>query len=166
MNWWPTATAILAALASVVGLAVPKHVGGWWLALAGLGGVALVLFAAAYRLHRLAFPDFPRHYKRDGFLSYHEDEGLRFFLFDISITNRSSRSVSLEIDLLLQRNVQGQVLDAGALSHLPTRIGSSFLRSSLSRSSPMTLALRISFGRPRERPRHGSRRRSTLAASD
>lgn len=120
MNWLPPAIAVVTAVGAVAGVALSKTLAA---VLVVLSGVIVLLLVAGYRLHLAAFPDFPKHYKRDGFLSYHENEGLQFFLFDLSFTNRSSRSVSLEIDLLLQRNVQGQVLDAGAFPHLPTQIG-------------------------------------------
>jgi hypothetical protein len=121
-NWYPTALAVLAAAASVIGLTLPKHLGGYWLAIAGFAGLALVLFAAAYRLHALAFPSFPRHRLDMGRPWVLDSHGLdtlydNFLIFDVTFYNREPRQrVNLTVDVLWTRAVGKQRLGPYALS--------------------------------------------------
>ena len=36
LSWWSTALAVVAAAPAVVGLSLPRHVGGLWIAIGGL----------------------------------------------------------------------------------------------------------------------------------
>jgi hypothetical protein len=122
LNWWPTVLAVLSAVGAVVGLAIPKHVGGLWLAIAGLAGMAIVLFVAAYRLHKIAFPDFPRHKLDLGnpwIAPDPTDEGQMLLLMEVTFHNREPRrKVHLDVDIYWKLTLgRGRELGPYSLSH-------------------------------------------------
>jgi hypothetical protein len=109
LTWWPTVLSAVTAIAAVIGVAVPERVGGYWLAIAALVGVCVVLFVAAYRLHRSAFPDFPPHHVRFGtpmYIQSNEKSAERWeddlILFDVTFQSRHSRRMAVEFQLSWQ----------------------------------------------------------------
>lgn len=111
LSWWSTALAVVAAAAAVVGLSLPRHVGGLWIAIGGLAGLVIVVFAGAYRLHRLAFPDFPKHRLDLGRPWVIEHELEKLLLLEVTFYNREpQRRVNLTLDVLWSRVVGEQSL--------------------------------------------------------
>lgn len=111
--WWSPVLAAISGLAAAIGFAIPRQVGGHWLAIAGLVGLCVVLFVAGYRLHRIAFPDFPLHKVGFALPTYVEKDGDGLddlLLLDFSFTSRHGRAISLEVKVLWERAVGGQVL--------------------------------------------------------
>lgn len=75
------------ALAAVVGFADPKNLGGYPLAIAGLGGLSVVLFIAVVRLH----PDFPAYRVVTGpvwAFDHPEHENEQVIVLEVEFTNR------------------------------------------------------------------------------
>lgn len=124
VNWWPTATAILAAVGAIVGVTFPKHVGGLWLALGRTTTLSGLLFVSAYRLHRLAFPALPRHKLEVGrpWVVDNPDEDAdsyekKLLIFDVTFYNCEPRHrVNLTLDVLWTRVVGKQSLGPYTLS--------------------------------------------------
>jgi hypothetical protein len=104
-TWWPVVLTAVSAVAAGLGIAMPKRVGGDWLAIAGLAGLSVVLFLAVYRLHRIAFPDFPAHRFTNGPLWVLASQDPRrpeekLIVFDVDFTNRDPHArVHLTVDL-------------------------------------------------------------------
>jgi hypothetical protein len=125
LSWWPTVVAVLAAVGAVVGITVPQHVGGLWLAFAGVVVLSGLLFVAAYRLHGLALPDFPRHKLEVGppwVMDNPDDDALsgdeRLLMLNVTFYNRDpQRRVNLTLDVLWTRVVGKQSLGPYTLSY-------------------------------------------------
>jgi hypothetical protein len=104
-QWGPLVLTALGTAATAVGLALPKP-GGYWLAIAGLVGLGLVLFLAVFRLHRAAYPDFPDHRLTHGPLWVLDNPQPRneyenkLIVFDVDFTNREPTArIHLTVDL-------------------------------------------------------------------
>ena len=112
LTWAPTVIAVLGVLATAVGVSIPTKVGGLWLAVAGLTALCLLLLWSVYRMHRVAFPDFPPHKIGFAYPMLISKEGERLFdllLLELSFTSRHTRRMSLEVTLFYERVVDGQV---------------------------------------------------------
>jgi hypothetical protein len=103
-QWGPLALTVLGTAATAVGLALPKP-GGYWLAIAGIASLCVVLFFAAFRLHVAAFPDFPEHRFTHGPLwildrPEADKKGEKLVVFSVDFTNREpSARIHLTVDL-------------------------------------------------------------------
>jgi hypothetical protein len=127
-HWWPPATAALVAAAAIVGLALTKLTAGLGIA---LGGAIVILFIAAYRLHSLAFPAFPRHkldLGRPWVADNPDDNALlgdrKLMIFSVTFYNRElHHRVNLTLDVLWTRVVKKQSLGPYKLSQHTGTLG-------------------------------------------
>jgi hypothetical protein len=125
LSWWPAATAVLAAVVAICGIAFQRQVGGMWLSLAGATAMCGMFFFAAYRLHRQAAPTFPRHKLEIGYPRVADSPnaealvgGDKLLIFDVAYYNREpQRRVNLELDVLWTRDVGEGALGPYKLSH-------------------------------------------------
>jgi hypothetical protein len=124
LSWWPAAATALAAVVATVGVALPRQVGGMWLALVGAAAMCGIFFVATYRLHRQAAPDFPRHKLEIGhpWVADHPKAGAlvgedKLLIFDVAYYNREpQRRVNVELDVFWTREVGDRTLGPYKLS--------------------------------------------------
>jgi len=111
LGWWPAAATVLAAVVAIVGIALPRQVGGMWLGIAGATAMCGIFFVAAFRLHRQAASAFPRHKLEIGhpWVADNPNAGAlgedKLLVFDVAYYNREpQRRVNLDLDVLWTRD--------------------------------------------------------------
>jgi hypothetical protein len=124
LTWWPPLTAALGLLATAIGVSVPGKVGGHWLAIGGLLIICALLFAAVYRMHKVAYPDFPPHWLSFGNPWYLETEERYeddLIFLDVTFQSRYSRRMAVEFQMFWEMTWQAEGKDKKVLGPFECR---------------------------------------------